>query len=144
MPIGTMTISDSQGLGTITLKVELETDSPASSQAGSDWERAIIQHAIPNRDDDIGQDMGSFSRKHPFDGIAQRDVRDKLEQFVSAPQFGTGFESGRFTVTITNDAGETIFSKSPLVIKSFGYRFIPGTRGKWIRYSLLMIEFHQT
>ena len=144
MPIGTMTISDSQGLPSVVLKVELETDSPAASMAGQDWERAIVIHAIPASGEDIGQDMGSFSRKHNFDGICQTDVRDKLEAMIGADQFGALFPSGRFTVTITNDSGATVFSKTPCAMKAFGWRFMPGTDGKWLRYNLQMIEFHQT
>jgi hypothetical protein len=147
MGTATLTITDTVTSMGVIFRIDdsgaPETDSPPPATESYEWDRAIIQHPIPNRDDDIGQDMGSYSRKLHLAGICQQDIKDQLENWVSLPQFGVSFPSGRFNAILVDKYGVTRYSKTSLAMKSLSSGPAAG-RPKWFNFTALFVEFHQT
>jgi len=116
-------------------------DSPPPATQSREWERALVQHPIPSRDDDIGQDMGSYSRKLRLAGICMQTIKDQLENWASIAQFSEGSTAGLFSAHMTTRDGQTLYNLSGLAIKSFSWQPVPG-RPKWFRFEILFVEFH--
>ena len=116
--------------------------SPPPATQIREWERAIVQHPIPNRDDDIGQDMGSYSRKIRISGICKQIIKDTLENWTSQAQFSAG-STGPCSVQMVTRDGQTLYTINGLAIKSYSWRPTPG-RPTWFTIEIFFVEFHQT
>jgi hypothetical protein len=120
-----------------------EPASPPFGDQGRDWKRAIVQHEIPTRSDDIGQDMGAHSREMKFGGICQQTIKDQLESWAALTQFTVAHPSGRFHVVMTARDMATLYDIQPLTLKNLSWKLRPGT-AKWFTITVTFVEFHQT
>jgi hypothetical protein len=117
-----------------------ESDSPTPSNLGRSMKRALVRHPIPNRSQDLGQDMGPYSEEYTVDGLSLQDVRDKLDAMFWADQFTTGHPAGRFRFIMTSSFPSTVEDRSDLAIESYSWRYVGGLK-RWFRYNLKFVKF---
>jgi len=143
----TLTITDLEtGIGVTLTQADSggsETDSPPFGDQGRDWKRAIVQHQIPTAGNDIGQDMGAYSREFKFGGICQQNIKDQLEAWAALTQFTAAHPSGRIHIIMTARDGATLYDIQPLALKNLSWKPRPGT-AKWFHVAATFVEFHQT
>jgi len=105
-------------------------------------DRAIVQHPIPTRGDDIGQDMNLYSRRYALQGLCTPPEKTTLELFALSEQINATYPSGRCTIQQTDDNGSIHFNQGNLAFKSLRYDYEGGFPHMY-RFTAEFIEFNQ-
>ena len=146
MGTATATLVDNNGtFATLTFShAETGAIQPTVSPTPSEWdeegEREIVDHGIPTREGDIGQDMGAHSAVFSISGLCTIGDKAALEARWAVVQFTTDCPSGRITLTVTSSASITIFIKSDLAFVKYRFKNLAG-RPKWVRYYLVFKQY---
>lgn len=107
MGTATFTITDMETGTSVVLRMDDsgldiyggDTDSPPPSTYPTTLKRAIVIHAIPQLDYNVGQDMGLDELRATVGGICQKAIRDQLIAWLAVPQFTTVHPAGRFSIS---------------------------------------------